>query len=123
MSGRARFAVLAAVAAAAVAVPASASARTFYGTVGPGFTITLKNAAGVTVSRIRAGSHTFAIRDRSSSHNFVLRRGSTTLRATGVAFTGRRTWTVSIRAGVTYVYLCAPHASGMRGSFRGVRAG
>ncbi len=120
MRPRVRLLVPAAIAAVALAHPAGAAARTFYGTVGSGPTISLTNGAGNKVSRIHAGMHTFVIRDRSASHNFVLRRGKTRLHATGVAFTGRRTWSVRIRAGARYVYLCRPHATSMRGTFRGV---
>ena len=114
---------LAAVAATlALVAPAAADARTYHGYVGPDFTITLTNAAGTRVTRIPAGLHTFVIHDNSSHHNFRLRRGATVLRKTTVAFVGQRRWTnVRIRAGRTYTYDCVPHASSMRGTFRGVR--
>lgn len=123
MSRRIRLTLLAAVAAAALAVPAGAEAARFVGTVGPGFTITLKRpGSAVTVARIRAGVHTFVIHDNSPNHNFVLKRGTRILRHTTVPFTGTVTWRVRIRARRTYVYFCRPHASSMRGSFRGIRA-
>jgi hypothetical protein len=53
------------------AAPAAADARTYYGTVGPGATITV-NRNGVRVTRVPAGLHTFVIRDRSAVHNFHL---------------------------------------------------
>lgn len=95
----------------------SASAATFYGSVGPDMSISLKKANGNDVVSIRAGRHTFVITDRSGAHNFVLLRGSTELRRTGVDFTGRRTWTVRIRTGARYVYRCSTHPRRMRGSF------
>ena len=85
------------------------------GTVGPGFTITLKRADGTIVRRVQHGRHTFVIRDRSSIHNFHL-FGPSVDRRTGVAFTGRRRWSVRLRTG-TYRYRCDPHRTTMRGRF------
>jgi hypothetical protein len=45
----------------ALLAPATAKARTFYGTVGPGNTITLKRADGTIVRRVQNGRHTFVI--------------------------------------------------------------
>jgi plastocyanin len=110
------LAVIVALAASALFAPASANARTFFGTVGPGFTITLERANGNTVRQVRHGRHTFVIRDRGTIHNFhLLGRGVD--RETGVAFTGRRRWSVRLRVG-TYRYRCDPHRMMMRGSFR-----
>ena len=36
---------------------------------------------------------------------------------TAVGFRGNRTWTLTLRRG-TYRFVCDPHRSGMRGSFR-----
>jgi plastocyanin len=110
--------VLIAVAATVLSLlaPAAADGRTFFGSVGPGFTITLKRANGTVVHRIRHGTHTFVIRDRSSSHNFHL-FGRGVDRRTGVAFTGRRQWIVRVRVG-RYVYRCDPHRLSMRKTFR-----
>ena len=99
----------------ALLAPSAATAATFYGKVGPGRTITLKRADGTIVRRVQDGRHTFVIRDRSSSHNFHL-RGPGVDRKTGVAFTGRRRWTVTLEAG-TYRYRCDPHPETMRGRF------
>ncbi len=57
-------------------------------------TISLKRGNGNDVINVAPGLHTFVIRDRSSAHNFVLLRGTTELRRTGVEFTGKRTWSV-----------------------------
>ena len=113
-----RHAVLTAIAVFAVIAllaPAAAGAKTFYGTVGPGFTITIKRANGNVVRRIGHGTHTFVIRDRGSIHNFHL-LGPGVNKKTGVPFTGRRKWTVTLSAG-TYRYRCDPHRMMMRGRF------
>ncbi|MET1010731.1 MAG: hypothetical protein ABWY96_11830 [Gaiellaceae bacterium] len=109
------LAVLAVLAVLALLAPAAANARTFYGTVGPGSTITLKRADGTIVRRIQDGRHIFVIRDRSSIHNFHL-VGPGVDRRTGVPFTGRRRWEVTLRVG-TYRYRCDPHRTTMRGGF------
>ena len=119
MSRRLDLAVVTAVAGLGLLRAAPSQAATYYGTVGPGATITLKNAAGANVARIRAGTHRFVIRDRSDDHNFHLVKPGTD-RRTGVSFRGTRTWSVRIARGVTYRYRCDPHPSSMRGSFRGV---
>ncbi|HEV3480516.1 MAG TPA: hypothetical protein VG144_13855 [Gaiellaceae bacterium] len=43
------------------------------GTVGPGTTITLTDAAGTPVTSIAAGTYDVLVRDLSSSHNFHLK--------------------------------------------------
>jgi hypothetical protein len=100
-----------------LALAGPASAATFHGSVGPGMTISLKRANGNDVLSVAPGLHTFVIRDRSSAHNFVLLRGTTELRRTGVEFTGKRTWSVRIRRGARYKYRCSTHPRTMRGSF------
>lgn len=109
------LAVITLVTVLALIAPAVAKAKTFYGTVGPGFTITLKRANGTVVSRVQHGTHTFVIRDRSSMHNFHL-LGPGVNRKTPVPFTGRRRWTVTLSAG-THRYRCDPHRMMMRGRF------
>jgi hypothetical protein len=112
-----RLFVLAATAAVlALLAPAAAQGRIFYGTVGPGFTITLKRANGTVVRRVLHGTHTFVVRDRSAGHNFHL-FGRGVNRATGVPFVGRRRWTVTLRVG-RYTYRCDPHLVSMTKTFR-----
>ncbi|MBD0330707.1 MAG: hypothetical protein ICV64_11475 [Thermoleophilia bacterium] len=86
-------------------------------TVGPGATVSLRTRAGRRVRTLRAGRYTIAVRDRSEIHNFHL-RGPGVNKQTGVAFTGTATWRVRFRKGKTYRYVCDPHASSMRGTFR-----
>jgi hypothetical protein len=112
-----RIAVALVAASASLALAGSAAASTFYGRVGPGMTIVLKRANGNDVTSVAPGRHTFLIRDRSSMHNFVLLRGSTELKRTGVEFRGKRTWTIRIRRGARYKFHCSTHPRQMRGSF------
>jgi plastocyanin len=84
------------------------------GTVGPGFTITLKNRSK-TVKTLAPTKYTFVINDKSSIHNFHL-TGPGVNKKTSVSGTGTTRWTITLRKG-TYRYICDPHASTMKGSF------
>jgi plastocyanin len=113
---RTRLALLALVAALALTLAASALAATkLTGTVGPGFTITLTQG-GKKVTTLKAGKATFSITDKSSIHNFHL-TGPGVNKATSVPKTGTSTWTVTLKKG-TYRFVCDPHASTMKGSFK-----
>jgi plastocyanin len=109
-----KIAILAALV-AALAVPAAQGATpTLNGTVGPGFTITLKQG-GTKVSKLKAGSYKFVVSDKASVHNFHL-TGPGVNKSTSVGSTGSSTWTVKLKKG-KYNYVCDPHASSMHGSF------
>jgi plastocyanin len=114
-----RFALslVAFVAAAAVVAPTfgSSTATRLNGTVGPGFTITLKKGTA-RVTTLKAGSYTFVVRDRSNIHDFAL-RGPVSRVITTVRFVGTKTVTLRLKAG-RYTYVCRPHVSTMKGSFR-----
>jgi Copper binding proteins, plastocyanin/azurin family len=85
------------------------------GTVGPAFTITLTQG-GKRVTALKAGTYTTKVADKSNIHNFHL-RGPGVNKSTSVPGTGTSTWTVKLKKG-TYRYVCDPHASIMKGSFR-----
>jgi plastocyanin len=85
------------------------------GTVGPSFTIMLRDAQGNTVRSLAPGTYDIEIRDQSVEHNFHL-TGPGVDRATAVDDTGQVSWTVTVTDG-TYRYFCDPHATMMRGSF------
>jgi plastocyanin len=101
---------------AVLSVPAAlASTPTLNGTVGPGFTITLKKA-GVKVTKLKHGTYVIKVADKSSIHNFH-RKGPGVDKKTSITFVGTKTWTVTLKAG-KYTYVCDPHiALGMKGSF------
>ena len=111
--------LLAVAASAALAIGLSSvtadAATTLQGAVGPSFTITLKKS-GRKVSSLRHGTYTIRISDRSNIHNFHL-SGPGVNKKTSVSGTGTTTWTVRLRRG-TYRYVCDPHATQMKGSFR-----
>jgi hypothetical protein len=95
--------------------PAAAGATVLRGTVGPGFTITLKTTQGRLVKKLKAGTYTIRIRDLSPIHNFHLFRPGVN-KLTSVQNTGNATWTVRLKRG-TYRYRCDPHPAIMHGSF------
>ncbi len=102
----------------ALGVAEAASARTFFGVVGPGMTITLENRSGTAVTRIKARRHTIKVDDNASIHNFHL-LGQGINKKTGIRFVGERTWRLTFAEG-RYRYRCDPHRAHMRGSFRAV---
>jgi hypothetical protein len=106
--------------AAAVLLPGSGgaapTATTLHATVGPGFTINVKNAAGVGVTRVSTGSYSIEVRDLSPEHNFHL-RGPGVNQMTTVPDTGTTTWNVTLVNG-TYAFNCDAHPGTMKGSFR-----
>ena len=108
--------LLALIALVSLVLTGTAAARTYYAKVGPGMTITVKNASGVKVSRIPRGTHTIRVRDTSVFHNFHLIGPPDVNRRTTVPFTGLRIWTIRFVPGV-YRYRCDPHRLHMRGSF------
>jgi plastocyanin len=117
---RIRLAMVALAAAVALVIPTTGSTAgeatpLLTGTVGPGFTITLKKGT-TRVRTLRAGTYRIRVTDRSNLHDFRL-KGSTTKMITGVAFVGTKTVTVTLRRG-TVTYYCAPHAIQMKGTFR-----
>ena len=113
-----RIAVLVAVLVVAVAFAGSGSTAVtkLAGTTGPGFTITLKKGSRA-VKTLSAGRYTFVVNDRSDMHNFWLKGPGVNREITGVDFQGRKTVTLRLRKG-RYTYVCTPHASTMKGSFR-----
>ena len=99
----------------AAPVGAAPEATKLTGTVGPGFTITLTKA-GKKVTTLKAGKYTIAVKDKSDFHNFHL-TGSGLNKKTSVAAVVNSTWTVTLKKG-TYRYVCDPHKSQMKGSFK-----
>jgi plastocyanin len=96
-----------------LAAPAS-SATALTGTVGPGFNISL-TAGGKKVTKLKAGTYTIKVSDKSNIHNFHL-AGPGLNKTTSVGGTGSQTWTVKLKPG-KYHYQCDPHASFMKGDF------
>ena len=100
-----------------LAAPSGAMGPTkLKGTVGPGFTITLKKGT-VKVKTLKAGKYSITVSDRSNIHNFHLKGPGVNKVISGTPFQGTKTVTVTLKKGI-YRYVCDPHASVMKGSFR-----
>ena len=106
------------VAALALAAPigATSSVTKLTGTVGPGFTITLKKGTAK-VKTLKAGSYKITVNDKSNIHDFHLKGPGVNKIITTTPFKGTKTVTVKLKKG-TYKYICDPHASLMTGTFK-----
>jgi plastocyanin len=116
------LAALAALALSAALIAASAQGaalgtKTLKGTVGPGFTITLKTKSGKKVKTLKAGRYTIKIADKSNFHNFHL-KGPGVDKKTSVSFVGHKTWHVRFKKGKKYKYVCDIHLTTMHGKFK-----
>ncbi|MBA2357554.1 MAG: hypothetical protein H0V84_03895 [Actinobacteria bacterium] len=115
-----RFLLVAAIATSALVVAGqigAMSAPKLNGTVGPGFTISLKDSTGKKVTRLKPGKYTFAINDKSAIHDFNLEKGSIHKKLTGVRFKGKKNVTVTLATG-TWKFYCDPHETSMMGTFK-----
>lgn len=100
-----------------LAAPSGAMGPTkLKGTVGPGFTITLKKGT-VKVKTLKAGKYSITVSDKSKIHNFHLKGPGVNKVITSTPFLGTKTVTVTLKKGI-YRYVCDPHATVMKGSFR-----
>lgn len=115
------IATTAAIALVAIVAPTAGTARkVLRGSVGPGFVITMKTAAGKPLKTVKAGSYTLIVSDKSAFHDFHLSGPGINKVITGVGFQGTKTVVVKLKQG-RYRYVCDPHASSMKGSFTVVR--
>ena len=120
---RVRIAAVAAVAALGAAggamASSSAAVPTLKGTVGPGFTISLKDSKGHKVKTLKAGTYKFVITDKADIHTFDLVQksgGHFHKELTGDTFTGTKTVKVKLSKGKWQFY-CALHPTEMFGNF------
>jgi Copper binding proteins, plastocyanin/azurin family len=93
-------------------------AITLRGSVGPGYTISLRKN-GQMVRSLRAGTYRFLIADHAAAHDFVLekeRGGRFERELTDVSEVGTKAVTIKLTRG-TWKYYCEPHESVMSGSF------
>ena len=107
--------VAAALGLAGAAPGASAEGPKLVAEVGPGATISLRDAAGNRVTQLDPGPYEIEVKDMADEHNFHL-SGPGVDRRTEVGFVGETTWQVTFQNG-TYRFVCDPHATSMRGAF------
>jgi hypothetical protein len=104
-------------AAGALGRPAMTPAK-LQGTVGPGYTISLKSH-GAKVKTLKTGAYTFVVADKASIHSFVIEResgGKFEKALTTIPFIGTKTVTVRLGKG-KWKYYCKAHESTMFGFF------
>jgi plastocyanin len=85
------------------------------GSVGPGFVISLTDAAGNDFKHLDAGTYTIKVDDKADIHNFHLTGPGVDVTTT-VEFVGQMEWSVTLKDG-TYQFQCDPHSTLMRGTF------
>ena len=107
--------VLAALLGAADSEAVQSQNAKLFGSVGPGFSITLRDAQGGVVTRVDPGTYDIEVRDLADLHTFHL-RGPGVDERTQVEFTGTVNWTVTFQNG-EYTFLCDVHPQDMRGTF------
>lgn len=118
-----RIALIATVAATLLAAAPSSAVTTkqtdgqLVGSVGPGFTISLKDASGANVTHLDVGTYTLLVHDLSDLHNFHLSGPGVNV-ATDVIGTGDQTFTINVTDGV-YNFECDAHPLQMKGAFAG----
>ena len=105
---------IAAIAFAGIATPKN---KVLKGSVGPGFVISTKNAAGKKLTTTKAGTYDLTIQDKSAFHNFHLTGPGINKAFTAVPFTGTKKVTVKLKVG-KYTFVCDPHRLQMKGSFK-----
>ena len=102
---------------AAVLLPGSGRAAEpvvlLKGTVGPGFSIAVRDAQNQAVTRVKAGSYAIQVQDMSIEHNFHF-KGPGVDQKTEVETTGTVTWNVTLVDG-KYTFVCDAHPAQMKG--------
>jgi plastocyanin len=111
-----RLAALAVALIATAALPGAAGGAAvqyenpkLFGSVGPEFEISFRDAQGNRVAQLSPGTYDIEVEDKSDLHSFHL-KGPGVEERTQVEFTGTVTWTVTFRDG-SYEYHCDPHPS------------
>lgn len=84
-------------------------------TVGPEFTIVIRDGQGNAFTRLEPGAYEIEVRDLSDAHNFRL-QGPGVNRATSIEGRGTERWSITLADG-RYTFVCDPHPGEMRGSF------
>ena len=90
---------------------------TLVGSVGPGFEISVTTPSGDAPETLTPGSWELQVDDKSSAHNFHLTGPGDVDVSTEVGEEGAETFQVELQPG-TYSFVCDPHASSMKGSFK-----
>jgi plastocyanin len=95
--------------------PTAADNGQLTGTVGPGYSISLKDSTGAAVTHLDPGTYTLVVHDQSDIHNFDLSGPGVSVR-TDIDFVGDQTFTVTFTDG-KYTFVCDAHFTTMKGAF------
>jgi hypothetical protein len=95
---------------------AGADGTPLQGTVGPGFTISLRDASGAAVKQLDPGTFALSVEDKSEEHNFHLVGPGGVDVSTEVDAIGTKAFQVTLVDG-KYTFFCDPHATRMVGTF------
>jgi len=95
---------------------AAADGTPLQGSVGPGFSIALRDASNAPVTHLDAGAYALTVDDLSDSHNFHLTGPGSVDVATPVETSGKQIFALNLVDG-TYRFICDAHPTSMRGSF------
>ena len=110
-------AVLVAVGIATSATATTTVVPTLRGTIGPGFTISLKSTHGKNVTTLKHGKYTLSVRDQANIHNFTLNGpGVRNKMITGTSFVGTKRVALTLKRG-TYKFYCTVHPT-ITGTFK-----
>src|SRR5204863_5970541 len=90
-------------------------AVTIHGTVGPGRSIALTDAAGTAVTHLDPGPTELEVQDLAEDHNFHLTGPGVDV-GTTIEGTGTSRFDVTLVDG-TYTFICDAHPTTMKGSF------
>jgi hypothetical protein len=101
---------------AGIAVAADAQSP-LVGTVGPGPTISLRDAQGNVVSRVAPGQYDLEVDDRADLHNFHFSGPGGVDVSTEVDAVGKQTFRVTLVDG-QYTFVCDPHRDQMNGTLQ-----
>src|SRR5262249_48332505 len=99
------------------AVPIRQTDGQLVGSVGPGFTISLKDSSGANVKHPDVGTYTLLVHALSDLHDFHLSGPGVNV-TTDVIGTGDQTFTINVTDGV-YDFQCDAHPLQMKGAFAG----
>ena len=96
-----------------IASAAFAATPRLSGSVGPGYTISLKKG-GKSVKSLKKGTYSITVVDKASIHNFVLEGPGVERQITSVPFKGTKTVTVKLLGGEVEVLLSASRVDDVR---------
>ena len=93
-----------------------ADGTTVVGSVGPGFSISLRDSSGAPVRNLDPGAYSVQVHDQATVHSFHL-VGPGVDQATEIETISDPVWAVTLAAG-TYTFYCDAHPEQLRGPSR-----